>query len=130
MINVPEHITEKLGHGDLKNFANSQPSASNFKCFSWSLEQSFLTVCVQVFFHSYIFHSKLLNIIYKALKWLDFTLFLHLSSCFFQLQNRIKTLLFYYTQEESFIIRHIFHYRRSSSSKWVYLSKNILHFCV
>ena len=29
---------------DLKNFANSRPSASNFKSFSWSLEQFFLTV--------------------------------------------------------------------------------------
>ena len=29
---------------DLKNFANSQPSASNFKSFSRSLEQFFLTV--------------------------------------------------------------------------------------
>ena len=29
---------------DLKNFANSWPSASNFKSFSWSLEQFFLTV--------------------------------------------------------------------------------------
>ena len=28
----------------LKNFANSRPSASNFKTFSWSLEQLFLTV--------------------------------------------------------------------------------------
>ena len=27
-----------------KTFANSQPSASNFKSFSWSLEQCFLTV--------------------------------------------------------------------------------------
>ena len=30
---------------DLKKFANSQPSASNFKKISWSLEQFFLTVC-------------------------------------------------------------------------------------
>ena len=30
---------------DLKNFANSWPSALNFKSFSWSLEQFFLTVC-------------------------------------------------------------------------------------
>ena len=29
---------------DLKNFANSRPSASNFKSFSWSLEHFFLTV--------------------------------------------------------------------------------------
>ena len=29
---------------DLKIFANSRPSASNFKSFSWSLEQFFLTV--------------------------------------------------------------------------------------
>ena len=29
---------------DLKHFANSRPSASNFKSFSWSLEQFFLTV--------------------------------------------------------------------------------------
>ena len=29
---------------DLKIFANSRPSASNFKFFSWSLEQFFLTV--------------------------------------------------------------------------------------
>jgi hypothetical protein len=29
---------------DLKNFANSQPSASNFKSFSRSVEQFFLTV--------------------------------------------------------------------------------------
>ena len=29
---------------DLKKFANSRPSASNFKIFSWSLEQFFLTV--------------------------------------------------------------------------------------
>ena len=29
---------------DLKHFANSQPSSSNFKSFSWSLEQFFLTV--------------------------------------------------------------------------------------
>ena len=29
---------------DLKKFANSRPSASNFKSFSWSLEQFFLTV--------------------------------------------------------------------------------------
>ena len=29
---------------DLKNFANSRPSASNFKSFSWSLAQFFLTV--------------------------------------------------------------------------------------
>ena len=29
---------------DLKNFSNSRPSASNFKSFSWSLEQFFLTV--------------------------------------------------------------------------------------
>ena len=28
---------------DLKNFENSRPSASNFKSFSWSLEQFFLT---------------------------------------------------------------------------------------
>ena len=30
--------------GDLKNFANSRPSASNFKRFSRSLEQFFFTV--------------------------------------------------------------------------------------
>ena len=30
---------------DLKNFANSRPSALNFKTFSQSLEQFFLTVC-------------------------------------------------------------------------------------
>ena len=29
---------------DLKNFVTSRPSASNFKSFSWSLEQFFLTV--------------------------------------------------------------------------------------
>ena len=29
---------------DLKNFANSRPSDSNFKSFSWSVEQFFLTV--------------------------------------------------------------------------------------
>ena len=29
---------------DLKNFVNSQPSASNFMSFSWSLEHFFLTV--------------------------------------------------------------------------------------
>ena len=29
---------------DLKNFATSRPSASNFKSFSWSLEHFFLTV--------------------------------------------------------------------------------------
>ena len=29
---------------DLKNLANSQPSALNFKSFSWSIEQFFLTV--------------------------------------------------------------------------------------
>ena len=29
---------------DLKKFANSRPSASNFQSFSWSLEQFFLTV--------------------------------------------------------------------------------------
>ena len=29
---------------DFKNFANSRPSASNFKSFSWYLEQFFLTV--------------------------------------------------------------------------------------
>ena len=29
---------------DLKNFENSRPSASDFKSFSWSLEQFFLTV--------------------------------------------------------------------------------------
>ena len=29
---------------DLKKFANSQPSASNFKSFFWSLEHFFLTV--------------------------------------------------------------------------------------
>ena len=30
---------------DLKIFANFQPSTSNFKSFSWSAEQFFLTVC-------------------------------------------------------------------------------------
>ena len=29
---------------DLKHFANSRPSASNFQSFSWSLEQFYLTV--------------------------------------------------------------------------------------
>ena len=32
------------GFSDLKNFENSRPSASNFKCFSPSLEHFFLTV--------------------------------------------------------------------------------------
>ncbi len=37
------HFLNKL-FSDLKNFANSRPSASNFKSFSQSLEQFFLTV--------------------------------------------------------------------------------------
>ena len=35
--------------GDLKNFANFGPSASNFKSFSWSLEHFFLTVGQNIF---------------------------------------------------------------------------------
>ena len=36
--------SQKHYSSDLKNFANSRPSASNFKSFSQSLEQFFLTV--------------------------------------------------------------------------------------
>ena len=44
--------------GDLKNFENSQPSASNFKRFSWSLEQFFLTILVTKY-HFFIWPQKL-----------------------------------------------------------------------
>ena len=37
-------MTDRLENLDLKTFANSWPSASNFKGFSRSLEQFFLTV--------------------------------------------------------------------------------------
>ena len=55
---------------DLKNFANSRPSASNFKSFSQSLEQFFLTVgqnnfgnkipyfFMQLHFHDIFFYKK------------------------------------------------------------------------
>ncbi len=39
------HFTVRIiCSSDLKSFANSRPSAMNFKSFSWSLEQFFLTV--------------------------------------------------------------------------------------
>ena len=38
------HCLKIKSSSDLKNFANSRPSASNFKSFSRSLEQFFLTV--------------------------------------------------------------------------------------
>ena len=46
---------------DLKHFANSRPSASNFKSFSWSLEQFFLTVGQNNFGNkiSFLYHIPL-----------------------------------------------------------------------
>ena len=48
LIGVPllkkNHSVTKNCSSDLKHFANSRPSASNFKSFSRSLEQFFLTV--------------------------------------------------------------------------------------
>ena len=43
---------------DLKNFANSQPSAWNFKSFSRSLEQFFLTVSQNNFGNKIPFHHR------------------------------------------------------------------------
>ena len=42
-------FVQKNCSSDLKLFATSWPSASNFKCFSQSLEQFFLTVCQNKF---------------------------------------------------------------------------------
>ena len=42
-------LFKKNCSSDLKLFATSRPSASNFKCFSQSLEQFFLTVCQNKF---------------------------------------------------------------------------------
>ena len=42
---------------DLKNFANSQPSASNLKCFSWSLDQFLFTVDQSNFWNKIPFWS-------------------------------------------------------------------------
>ena len=41
---LKKHSVTKNCSSDLKNFSNSQPSASNFKSFFQSLEQFFLTV--------------------------------------------------------------------------------------
>ena len=49
---------------DLKNFANSRPSASNFKSFSQSQEQFFLTVGQNNFGNKIPFlHGKILHIL-------------------------------------------------------------------
>ena len=54
---------------DLKNFANSRPSASNFKFFSLSLQEFFLTVGqnnfgnkIRTMFHDSYFSDKLLSL--------------------------------------------------------------------
>ena len=51
MRNLQEQVKKAFSYqkslncsSDLKNFANSRPSASNFKSFSRSIEQFFLTV--------------------------------------------------------------------------------------
>ena len=44
LLHTPSFLMEIVLVSDLKNFANSRPSASNFKSFSRSLEQFFLTV--------------------------------------------------------------------------------------
>ena len=49
----------------LKNFANSQPSASNFKRFSWSLEQFFLTVGLNNFGNKIPFLNTNLTLSYN-----------------------------------------------------------------
>ena len=46
---------------DLKNFANSRPSVSNFKRFSQSLEQFFLTVCQNNFGNKIPFLRKFMK---------------------------------------------------------------------
>ena len=46
---------------DLKNFANSRPSASNFKSVSRSLEQFFLTVCQNNFGNKIPFLRKFMK---------------------------------------------------------------------
>ena len=51
---------------DIKFFANSRPSASNFKSFSRSLEQFFLIVCQNNFGNKIPFFKKLLVQIQKT----------------------------------------------------------------
>ena len=50
---------------DLKKFANSRPSASNFQSFSWSLEQFFLTVGQNNFANKIPFQRKICIISFK-----------------------------------------------------------------
>ena len=47
------------GSSDLKSFANSLPSASNFKSFSRSLDQFFLTVCQNNFGSKILFSQNI-----------------------------------------------------------------------
>ena len=68
---------------DLKHFANSRPSASNFKSFSWSLEHFFLTVSQNNFGNKvplhWIYIYFLINtLFYKEIRWFKNN---HLPAC-------------------------------------------------
>ena len=53
---------------DLKSFANSQSSASNFKSFSWSLEQFFLTIVLETKYHFSHWLSFMLWVRYTGIR--------------------------------------------------------------
>ena len=52
---------------DLENFANSRPSALNFKCFSQSLEQLFLTVGHNNFGNKILFPQWTLQLVWHLM---------------------------------------------------------------
>ena len=64
--------------GDL-NFANSQPSTSNFKSFSWSLEQSFLIVRQNNFGNKipFLSFSCLAHLCFSQLRQTQFEVSMH-----------------------------------------------------
>ena len=82
---------------DLKIFANSQPSAWNFKSFSRSLEQFFLTVGQNNFGNKIPFHTMYESAKVEAL-WFNFILLSH---------GTVKGIDFWLNQVNFFIIMNL-----------------------
>ena len=61
---------------DLKNFANSRPSASNFKSFSRSLEKFFLTAVGQNNFGNKIPFLNIIDLSSTSTKWIHKLIYL------------------------------------------------------